>query len=625
MSVCLLPEKVDDFKQALKEKEVKISDLLNMTSEERTALLEKYAGENAKAVNTAFEEKLVLKNKMLGIKNWASKVGEIGKYSAEGKAQVEKALSEYRSKQQERIFNPKEDEAFLNDLADKKLGVHVPREVAQKVFELTQKAEAMKDVNVKMSGVGDEYLQARNELNDYVASQKNTSVIGSISKNLITMGRDFMLANPSTPIKTVIGQTVNSAMDFISRRIGTLSMKGGNYDLARQANNEAWATFRATGKNTASMEGFDDTGKLGEKQNFATSDGANSTNPAVRIVETGVRKVAQGVNKVVIDWEHNYSFTKFYQKTFFDSANLFSAKVAKEEGLLGAQAKNRAGEIFKDAVRIKPETKEGQFVRSESQKQAARVTSTNPTLVSKFSLGMKNMLNNLVPNFPVGDLLVPIAKIPANLLYNGIENAGVGIPHGIYEIVKGYKDIQSTDVETRYEGMASLGNGIQRMARTVGVLTAAAYFTSKLQKSDFRQDNYGNNFVKIGNWWINLEYIAAVSPALAGMMEVKSKSKPGQDFTQSASQYVSGVTAALPYAPGADEVTQLAQAIHGGTTGKYLQTWFTSRSVPAFIPSIISDRRVERLLSGKTGVETVQEVKQDEKAAAKKAADARKK
>lgn len=144
MAYCLLPDKIDEFKQALKDKDIKIADLLNMTTEERTNLFEKYAGNDASKVNLLFEEKLVLKNKMQGIKNWASKVGEIGRYDPAKKAQFDQLLSEYKSKQQERIFSPKEHESFLNDLADSKLGTHITREEAHNIFELSNKTEELK-------------------------------------------------------------------------------------------------------------------------------------------------------------------------------------------------------------------------------------------------------------------------------------------------------------------------------------------------------------------------------------------------------------------------------------------------------------------------------------------------
>ena len=142
---CLLPNKIEDFKKALKEKNIKIADLLNMTSEARTTLLEKYAGENAKDVNLLFEEKLVLKNRMNGIKNWASKMGEIGRYDPAKKAKLAELQSEYRAKQQERIFSPKENETFLRDLAEEKIGTRISREEAITIFEMTSKADTLKE------------------------------------------------------------------------------------------------------------------------------------------------------------------------------------------------------------------------------------------------------------------------------------------------------------------------------------------------------------------------------------------------------------------------------------------------------------------------------------------------
>ena len=80
--LCIPKEKIDAFKQALKEKVINITDLLDpkMTSEARTAIFEKYTASaaDAKALNTLFEEKLVLKNRMLGIANLFQKTGGFG-------------------------------------------------------------------------------------------------------------------------------------------------------------------------------------------------------------------------------------------------------------------------------------------------------------------------------------------------------------------------------------------------------------------------------------------------------------------------------------------------------------------------------------------------------------------
>ncbi len=608
---CLLPDKVEAFKKALKEKDIKISDLINMSTEERTKLLEPYAGENAKNVNTLFEQKLVLKNRVLGIKNWASKLGEIGKYSKEGKAAFEKTLQDYQNMQKERIFNPEENQAFLNDLADKRLGTHVTKEEAQKVFDLTQKMDAVKNVNAKMSGVSDEYLRLRGELNNYIESLKPISATKAVVGDINTLARNNLLLNPATPIKTTMGQIVNSSMDYFTRRIGTLSAKGLNDDLVKQANREAWDTFRKTGDNTTLMSSIDDSSKLGEKHNFEDTRGTVTGNKVSKGIEVLTRKAAKISNKVAINIEHNISFTKFYQKAFFDMTNLMSSRIAKDEGLVGEIAKQRAAEIFKDAAKIEPQTEEGKMVRAEAQKQGARITNTNDTLIANISLAVKNELNRYVPH--LGDTIIPIAKIPANVLWNGIENSGVGIPIGIKDIAQGFRKIQSADLATKYEGMGQYARGVQTVARTLGTLGAAALIANQLSSSDFRSDNYGSHFVRIGDIWINTEYIAAFSPALAGMMMVKQKGKSGQNITDTVAQYVAGSTEGIKNT-AISEINSIVNAITNPSfkkgLGKYLGGLITGRLTPTSIQNLTKDNSPQRLFFGATGVQTDQQVKQ---------------
>ena len=140
-SFCLPAKDVEKFKQALKSKAINIGDLIKIGTKTRTELLRTYAGDTAPEVNHLFEQKLVLKNQIQGIKNWASKVGEIGRYNPEKATQIEKMMTDYRDKQFERTFSPKENEAFLNDLADTKMGTHVTKEEAQQIFDLYKNAE----------------------------------------------------------------------------------------------------------------------------------------------------------------------------------------------------------------------------------------------------------------------------------------------------------------------------------------------------------------------------------------------------------------------------------------------------------------------------------------------------
>lgn len=611
---CVLKSKLDEYRKAIKDKDINILDLMKMSTEDRTAVFEKFAGKNASVMNELFEEKLVLKNRIQGLKNFVNKTAELKQYSALGKEEAARELSEYRSRQQERILNPKEHEAYLNDLADKIVGTHISRDVAQKVFELSANAEKLKNVDPKLSGVSDEYFAAKKELNDYVKEQQPLKAHESILKNLAIIGRNNLLLNPSTPIKTTIGQALNSAMDMVTRRLGSGSLGGSNPELAKQANKEAWDTFRKTGLNTPAMESLDDTHILGKGENFKLPSGATKGEAAAVGTAKVISKVAEVSNKIAIDLEHNISFTKFYQKAFFDMTNLMSSDMAKLEKLDGDAAKNRAADIFKDAVRIEPQTAEGAMLRLEAQRQAARITSTNETLVSRFSLYTKNVLNKVVPNFPLGDFILPIAKIPASVIANGIDNAGAGIPIGLRDIFQGREKIQSDDLKTRYEGMAQFHNGVQRVMRIGGTLGTAFLLASQFKKDDFKTDKYGTHFVKIGNVWINTEYINAISPALAGAMATKGMD--GGGILEGATHYVSGALTDLKHVPGVDEAGHLIDSLTNKnmakSVAKYASDFFTSRGVPSFIKNLTKDRPVDRLLFGAAGVRTNDQVIMDD-------------
>lgn len=144
MPFCLPKDKVIAFRKALKEREIKIGDLLGMTSEARTTLLRRYAGDSAKEVNLLFEQKLVLKNKLAGLKNFVRQVGELGRFDPKKKVELAKAMEEFKTQQQERLFSPAEEQVFLRDLVEKKFGTSISRAEADAIFKLTAQREKLR-------------------------------------------------------------------------------------------------------------------------------------------------------------------------------------------------------------------------------------------------------------------------------------------------------------------------------------------------------------------------------------------------------------------------------------------------------------------------------------------------
>lgn len=604
---CLPRDKASAFLDALRSGALMPDKLIDMTSVERREAFAEHVGpENAEDVNAQFESKLLLKDVQRGLVTWAKKVGGI---TEPARRDILTTINKL-----DRVLDPVEQKAFLADLARKKLGIAVTAEEAQTVFRLSREAQALKDApSANFSGVSNEFLTATENLKAYISSLKPVSTAKSIGMNAAVIARNNLLMNPSTPIKTTIGQLENSAIEAVVRRVASGSISGLNHDLSVAAKTEAWDTFRQTGLNVAGMETLNDTGRLGEGRRFDIQGDSSSNNAILRAVEGGVRKVAAVSNKVIIDWAHVAPFTKFYQEAFYDMANIVSSNVAKQEGLEGEAARARAEEVFRDSTKIVPETREGAMVRHISQEQGARVTSTNETATARLAMGVKDALNKAV--WGLGDALMPIAKIPANIVWNGIENAGLGVPLGVRDIFLGREKIQSGDLQARYEGMAQYARGIQKIARTFGTIGVSAYFASQLTAGDFRKDRFGQSYLKIGATWVNMEYISAISPALAGMMTAKTDYMPGQSLGQQTANYAGGAAGALKHAPGINELSELVGSVEqaGKATGfkRYAETFFTSRAVPAFVANLLKDRPIDRLFFGAHGVESEEQVKGD--------------
>ena len=135
--LCLPKENSAAFKKALKDGDLKIPELLAMTTEQRTTAIGKIVGdEYAQPVNTMFENKLLLKNQQAGLIDWIKTVGGL-------KPEVRTDLIA-RIQKREKAFTAADETKFLNDVADATLGTSVSHEEAKQIFELTKKVEAAK-------------------------------------------------------------------------------------------------------------------------------------------------------------------------------------------------------------------------------------------------------------------------------------------------------------------------------------------------------------------------------------------------------------------------------------------------------------------------------------------------
>lgn len=134
---CLPPHLSNAFLDALKDGRLSPERLMEMTSAERRGAFSEFVGEeNAGEVNAQFESKMLLKDQQRGLVAWAQKVAGLTEpVRRDILAQINRM---------DRVLQPDEEKAFLADLAAKKLGVGVTAQEAKEIFDLAQKAEAIK-------------------------------------------------------------------------------------------------------------------------------------------------------------------------------------------------------------------------------------------------------------------------------------------------------------------------------------------------------------------------------------------------------------------------------------------------------------------------------------------------
>lgn len=621
---CLPPKFANLFLKALQDGNIDVEKMATMESADRRALLAKYVGEeNAHEVNAAFEQKLLLKDWKRGMLSWVKGVT--------GLSDPAKRDMVNRITKMDKLLNPADEKMFLADYAAKRLGTEVTVDEAKKITDLAQKATKAREASAGSTfGMSEDYVKSAAALEHYVRSIEPTTVVAQIRDNVISTLRDFTLMNPSTPIKSTIGQIGNSAVDTITRRLATRSAAGAAPAAKADLQRQAWKFFRDTGFNPTIMESYEDSGRLGEHRNFDVPEGLLSSHAALRAAETATRTIAKVTNKIAIDYEHVISFTKFHQMAFFDALHIGATNLATVEGKTDDLKSARVDEIMRDAAKIKPETTVGRILRADAQAQAARVTSINDTYIANFALAVKRFLNGKVvfsgsdklkiPKTGLGDLLMPVAKIPANIIWNGIENAGVGIPIAINDIWAGKQKLKEADEKTRVEGLAQYAGGWRRLARTVGIMGAAAIFSSMFGPDDFRKDRFNNTYVKIGGVWINMEYVAWLSPAFAGFMNSRMNVNNGTSILKMVESYGAGALRGLNNAPGVDTVSNFLTSLTGNKD-QLAGAWdyIRGRLVPAPVHSLMQDRPVNRLFFGAHGVESDKDISADDAAARERA------
>src|SRR3990167_3475036 len=345
---CIDKPVVERMKNAVKSGEINIKGLYEMTSAERHGVFEKYSSkELAQHINAAFEKAMISKQQG-ALKTWAEAV-----FTPKQKqtANYKNLLDKINELDKMGVLNPKNSESFMSDLVADKLGVSVS---AQEVKTISDKPQKLEKLFAQQTDDGlppVEYWVERKSMENYIQSLTPSSSLRVMTS---IAGRGAMLLSIKSPVTNIISNTVQGLMQAFEKRVASNTYVGLNGDFAVNYVKKVNDIYQKSGYDISRMETFSqDQRRLGEE--MTSSQGPGPFRAIGRWYEDIVFKQLMGAPDVASS-----------SIAFADSANLASTQIANSEKLSGDAAKKRALEIFKDAVLIKPQTLEGEIVRSQA-------------------------------------------------------------------------------------------------------------------------------------------------------------------------------------------------------------------------------------------------------------------
>lgn len=475
--------------------------------------------------------------------------------------------------------------SILEDVVADRLNIKATPEEIKIISEKSKKIdEAQKKLG---DDLGDptklqeniDFFKAKKEMDDYLQGHNPAPKTRILTG---TIGRGMMLASVKSPILNIGSNIEVGLTEALGRRIASGALKGTDNGLARDYIKMVNKVYQKTGYDLSRMTSLADTGMNGERvlDNTVHAQGKGVIRKTGRAVEDVVFKQLMGAPDVVSGAVH-----------FADSVNLNALKAAGKDKVLAKQ-------YMADAMRIVPQTPEGEILRNQGILDAQVATWTNNSWATKVTLGIRKIFNDLSGNLRVGDFLFPFVKTPANVIATGLDYAGLGIPKALVKAVQAIRTGNVKDAEflrSASRDIVRSGMGLAGAAAIAAQLSpddfVGAYDPNRSQIEQLKNSNY--NAIKIGNKWVSTDWLGPLSVPVTAMLYSK---KYGKTSGGSGYQYAKGLQSTALQLPGVKDVSDFAasQTLHKNQTSaearqavfNYASGQASSRLIPSFIGDV---------------------------------------
>jgi len=538
---CIPKPLAKKLKASAQKGDIKIQELYDMTSAQRSEFFTDITQDKktAQQINAGFE-KAMNDQYQLTMAQWATQVFE-GKDKAKRKNIVNKVNKLSKGK----LLDPENRTAFAEDLIAEELGVKVTADEALKIDELSEvlRKEEAKGLT-ELGTYQDSYWVARQKLDNYLLSLVPHSKVKITTS---TIRRGLMLASIKSPIVNIVGNTTIGFEQAVERRIKS-GVVGGVVDqeLVKKYRKSATRIFKKSGFDITRMQDIGEGRKtLGEKITHSQGDGV-------------VRKLGRVMEDTVFKKLLAEPDVWFSAWAVGDSANLQATAQAKSEGLKGKELKERATELFKDAVSISSTSDKGNQIRTQAIADAEFATFTNDGGLAQVSLQARGMLNAFQEDLAIGDQTVPFVKTPANAIQFSFDSGGVSFARALKNFPSAVKDMKKfgnpAPMREVYSDMFRSGFGIMGAILLAGLFNPddfiGMYPTTSKERELLKLKGATPNSIKIGSRYISLDYFGGFRGSLVGIMNAK---KYGGNFVESAYNFARGNVAQLADLPGVEQ------------------------------------------------------------------------
>lgn len=547
-SSCIMVSTAEKMKQALRDGEINIAELYNMTTEERRGVFEQFASrELAEEINAKFERAMVSKQKS-ALAKWAEKTFTPKQRESKAYQSVVDRINELDDLG---VLNNQNADSYLKDLITDQMGASISVEELKTISEKTARLNELYNTRDKFGLPEVGYWVARKDIDNYIAGLVPSSQLKVLTS---VAGRGAMLASVKSPLTNIISNTVQGITQSFERRLASNTYQGLNNDFALEYVKKVNEIYQASGFDVSRLESIDQGQKrLGEE--MTTSQGEGKVRELGRWYEDVVFKQLMGAPDVA-----------FSSVAFADSANLASSKLAKGD-------KAKALEIFQDAVKINPETVNGEIVRAQAIADAQYSTYTNKGGYSDFAMAIRTAINNATGDVRLGDQIMPFVKTPANVVQAGIDAAGVGAFRGFYKLPEAIEQMKQGNGEPMKEAVRLFTRS--GLGFTLALVLANAFnpddfigeydFLSQKERDLVKAKNATYNSIKVGDKYISLDYLGPLASAFVGLMYAK---KYGDTLPQKIYQYAKGAGTQAFKVPGLREFSGLLDGITASLNSK---------------------------------------------------------